>query len=100
MTCCDQFEKLIDRDLAMPTNLVDPKSGQTYFQAMTTLMNAVDLHGATVANIPQIPFFNDLWSKAAINGLTPTQVWASDYINNSATGDATNTLNNADNAAN
>ena len=32
--------------------------------------------------------------------MTPTQVWANDYINNSATGDATNTLNNADNAAN
>ena len=32
--------------------------------------------------------------------MTPTQVWASDYITNSATGDATNTLNNADNASN
>ncbi len=54
----------------------------------------------TPANIPQIPFFNDMWPGAAGNGLTPTQVWANDYINNSATGDATNTLNNADNAAN
>jgi len=91
---------LIQRDLATPTVLTDPKSGQTYYQAMTTLQNAIDLHGATVATVPQIPFFNDMWSKAAANGLTPTQVWASDYINNSATGDATNTLNNADNAAN
>jgi hypothetical protein len=91
---------LINRDLAMPTNLVDPASGQTYFQAMTTLMNDIDLEGMTVANIPQIPFFNNMWKTAAGNGLTPTQVWANDYINNSATGDATNTLNNADNAAN
>src|SRR5437763_8171167 len=29
---------LIHRDLAMPTNLVDPKSGQTYFQAASQLM--------------------------------------------------------------
>jgi hypothetical protein len=91
---------LIDRDLAMPTTLTDPASGQTYYQAMTNLMNAVDLQGATVATVPQQPFFNNMWKTAAGNGLTPTQVWASDYINNSATGDATNTLNNADNAAN
>jgi len=91
---------LIDRDLAMPTTLTDPASGQTYYQAMTNLMSAIDLHGATVATVPQQPFFNNMWKTAAGNGLTPTQVWASDYINNSATGDATNTLNNADNAAN
>ncbi len=91
---------LVQRDMAMPTNLVDPKSGQTYFQAMTNLMNSIDLNKGTVATVPQQPFFNNLWSKAAVNGLTPTQVWANDYINNSAVGDATNTLNNADNAAN
>jgi hypothetical protein len=91
---------LVNRDLAMPTNLVDPASGQTYFQAMTTLMQDVDLLGMTPANIPAIPFFNNMWKTAAGNGLTPTQVWANDYLNNSATGDATNTLNNADNAAN
>jgi hypothetical protein len=91
---------LINRDLAMPTNMVDPASGQTYFQAMTNLMTAIDMNGASVATVPQQPFFNDMWKTAAGNGLTPTQVWASDYINNSATGDATNTLNNADNAGN
>jgi hypothetical protein len=91
---------LIDRDLAMPTTLTDPQSGQTYYQAMTNLMSAIDLHNATVATVPQQPFFNNMWKTAAGNGLTPTQVWANDYINNSATGDATNTLNNADNAAN
>jgi hypothetical protein len=91
---------LVNRDLAMPTNLVDPASGQTYFQAMSTLMNDVDILGMTSANIPQIPFFNNMWSTAAANGLTPTQIWANDYKNNSAVGDATNTLNHADNAAN
>jgi hypothetical protein len=95
---------LVQRDLAMPTTLTDPKSGQTYYQAMTNLMNAIDLHGATVATVPQQPFFNNMWANAAGNGLTPTQVWADDYtgINghagNSNVGDATNTLNDADNS--
>jgi hypothetical protein len=41
-----------------------------------------------------------MWKTAALPGMTPTQIWANDYISNSATGDATNTLNNADNASN
>jgi hypothetical protein len=91
---------LLERDLAMPTNLVDPASGQSYFQAMSTLMTDIDLKGMTPAQVPQIPFFNNMWKTAAGNGMTPTQVWANDYYNNSGTGDASNTLNNADNAAN
>ena len=91
---------LLERDLAMPTNLVDPASGQSYNQAMTQLMTYMDFDGYTPANVPQIPFFNNMWKTAAANGMTPTQVWASDYVNNSNAGDATNTLNNADNAAN
>ncbi|MGA7237422.1 MAG: carboxypeptidase-like regulatory domain-containing protein [Bryobacteraceae bacterium] len=91
---------LDERDLAMPTNLVDPTSGQTYFQAMTTLMTDIDFLGMNPNTIPAIPFFQNMWPGAGGNGLTPTQVWANDYYNNSATGDATNTLNNADNAAN
>ena len=91
---------LVRQDLAMPTNLRDPKSGQTYFQAMTQLATLLDLQGVSIANLPPIPFFEDLWSKAAGNGLTATQVWANDYKNNSNPGDFTNTLNNADNAAN
>jgi len=91
---------LVNRDLAMPTNLRDPKSGQTYFQAMTQLATLLDVQGVSIANLPKIPFFEDMWSKAAGNGLTATQVWANDYKNNSNPGDFTNTLNNADNAAN
>ena len=56
---------LVNRDLAMPTNLTDPASGQTYFQAMTTLMTDIDLNGYTAATIPQIPFFNNMWKTAA-----------------------------------
>ena len=91
---------LVNQDLAMPTNLKDPKSGQTYFQAMTQLATLIDLQHVSIANLPKIPFFENLWSKAAGNGLTATQVWANDYINNSNQGDFSNTLNNADNSAN
>ncbi len=91
---------LVERDLAMPTNLMDPASGQTYFQAMSTLMSDIDFKGMNANTIPAIPFFQNMWPGAGGNGLTPTQVWANDYVSNSATGDATNTLNNADNAAN
>src|SRR5579885_2784362 len=101
-------KSLITRDLAEPTNLVDPKSGQTYFQAMTQLMSMLDYGGVTIANLPKIPFFEDMWATAAGNGLTATQVWGLDYHGdptrgikgNSNMGDATNTLNNADNASN
>jgi hypothetical protein len=91
---------LVNRDLAMPTNLKDPKSGQTYYQAMTQLATLLDFEGVSIANLPKIPFFEDMWPGAAGNGLTATQVWANDYKNNSNPGDFTNTLNNADNAAN
>lgn len=91
---------LVNQDLAMPTNLKDPKSGQTYFQAMTQLANLIDVQHVPLANLPKIPFFENMWSQAAAKGLTSTQVWANDYINNSNPGDFTNTLNNADNGAN
>ncbi|MBZ5603618.1 MAG: carboxypeptidase regulatory-like domain-containing protein [Acidobacteriia bacterium] len=106
---------LIQRDLAEPTNLVDPKSGQTYFQAMTQLMTLMDIQGVTVPNLPKIPFFENMWATAAgsnpvLGPLTATQVWGLDYRGytngstrigaNSNAGDATNTLNNADNASN
>ena len=104
---------LIQRDLAEPTNMYDAKSGQSYFQAMSQLMTLMDLQGVTVANLPKIPFFEDLWSTAAgvnpvLGPLTATQVWGLDYRGdashaikaNSNVGDATNTLNNADNYQN
>lgn len=91
---------LVNRDLAMPTNLRDPASGQTYFQAMTQLMYLVDVAHTPISQMPKIPFFENMWKGAAGGGLTATQVWANDYINNSNPGDFTNTLNDADNGAN
>jgi hypothetical protein len=71
---------------------------------MDQLMSLIDFQGVSVANLPKIPFFENMWAGAAANGLTATQVWGLDYHGNPAAGikgnsqqgDATNTLNNAD----
>src|SRR5260370_40839537 len=81
----------------MPQNLKDPKSGQTYYQAMTQLATLMDLQGVSIANLPKIPFFENFWAKAGGNGLTPTQVVAQDYLYNSNQGDFTNVLSDIDN---
>jgi hypothetical protein len=88
---------LTQHDLAMPTNLKDPKSGQTYFQAMTQLGTLLDLQGVSLANLPKIPFFENMWTKAAGNGYTATQVIGLDYLTRSNPGDWTNTLSDMDN---
>ena len=103
---------LIQRDLAEPTDLRDPKSGQNYFAAMTQLATLLDFKASRIANLPKIPFFENMWSGAA--AVNP--VWAAhrhpglgpglprrshpQHHRNSNPGDFTNTLNNADNAAN
>jgi hypothetical protein len=88
-------DSLIQRDLAMPTDLKDPKSGQTYFQAMTQLGQLIDFQHVSVANLPKIPFFENLWASAAGNGLTATQVMANSYLRNTQ-GDFTSVLNEMD----
>ncbi|HYL78614.1 MAG TPA: carboxypeptidase regulatory-like domain-containing protein [Bryobacteraceae bacterium] len=104
---------LIQRDLSEPVDMVDPKSGQDYYSAMTQLGQMLDYQGVTIANLPKIPFFENMWAGAAANNpvlgpLTATQVWGLDYHGdpthsirkNSNPGDFTNTLNNADNSDN
>lgn len=90
---------LVDRDMAAYTNLRDPKSGQTFTQAMNQLATALDSQGVSIANLLKIPFFEDMWPAAAGHGLTSTQVWAQDYQQNTP-GDFSTTLNDFDNAAN
>ena len=63
---------LIGDDVAIPTNLKDPKSGQTYFQAASQLW-ALNVQGVDVSKIPAIPFWEDMWPGAAGGGLTATQ---------------------------
>ena len=57
-------------DLAQPLNLVDPKSGMTYFQAADEL-SQYGYAGATT--VPAIPYFEDLFPGAAQNGQSATQ---------------------------
>jgi len=72
---------LVQRDLAMPTNLRDPKSGQTYYQAMTQLATLLDLQGVKIADLPKIPFFENLWAKAGGNGfITFAEQWVASGI--------------------
>jgi len=72
-------------DLAMPTNLVDTKSGQTYFQAataMSLLSRQNGANGVPVSAVKPIPFFENLFKGYAdpAHGLTATQVLYRDYF--------------------
>jgi hypothetical protein len=63
---------LVKDDLAMPTNLTDPKSGTTYRQAagqLTSMINA----GVPIGQVPKIPYFENLWPGAATKSQTATQ---------------------------
>ena len=64
---------LVRRDAAMPTNLVDPKSGMSYFEAATILARQV-LAEVPVANVQKVPYWENLYSKAATSTQTATQV--------------------------
>ena len=87
---------LLNRDVAMPTNLVDPKSGQTYFQAASQ-MGTYLLAGGSPNNIPKIPFFENMYGTVAAGGFSATQLIAQDAVNNSTRGaDMTTTLTDID----
>ncbi len=64
---------LTRRDAAMPTNLKDPQSGMTYFQAATILARQA-VAGVAAANVQKVPYWENLYSKAAGGGLSATQV--------------------------
>ncbi len=64
---------LTRRDAAMPTNLRDPKSGMTYFQAATILARQA-VAGVATANVQAVPYWENMFSKAAAGGLSATQV--------------------------
>jgi hypothetical protein len=86
---------LIGEDMATPTNLVDPTSGQTYYQAVAALAQYVYAK-TPVAQVPTIPFWQNLWGSAAGNGYTATQnVYLDAYSKH--TGDWTTALLAVDN---
>lgn len=59
-------------DLAQPTNIKDPKSGQTYYDAVNALAYQARL-GTPTTKIKSQPFFENFFSKYAGDGLTATQ---------------------------
>jgi carboxypeptidase family protein len=82
-------------DVAIPTNLKDPKSGQTYFQA-AAIMEALGRAGAV--NVAPIPFFEDIFAGYAGGGLTATQnIYSNFYSQN--VGNATTALASIDTSA-
>jgi hypothetical protein len=70
---------LVHEDLAQPTNLVDPKSGQTYFQAAQA-MSLLARANTPVSQVQPIPFFQDLFPGYAGGGQTATQVLYENYF--------------------
>jgi hypothetical protein len=66
---------LINKDLAQPTNLVDSKSGMTYYQAAQALAKLYNngVNAVPTANVGKIAFWEDLWPGLAGGGLTATQ---------------------------
>jgi len=63
---------LVADDVGMYTNLLDPKSGQTYFQAATIMQQYVR-ENLPANKVPSIPWFQDLFPGYAGGGLTATQ---------------------------
>ncbi len=63
---------LTSEDLATPTNLKDPASGQTYYEAATQLA-LLDRANTPVASVGRIPFWENMWPGAANATNTATQ---------------------------
>lgn len=63
---------LINRDLAMPTNLRDPASGQSYFEAATQLAQLVN-RNVPIASVPPIPFWENMFSPLRTANRSATQ---------------------------
>lgn len=63
---------LIRDDLAMPTNLIDPASHQSYFQA-AQIMSKLGRANTDPSQVAPIPFFENLFPGYAGGGQTATQ---------------------------
>jgi len=63
---------LAKRDVLMPNDIVDPKSGMDWYTA-AAILSKERLKGTPVSAIPEIPFFSNLFPGYATPSLTPTQ---------------------------
>jgi len=64
---------LMNRDLAMPTNLTDPVSKQTYFEAASQMALLVN-RAVPITGVPQIPFWENMYSNLRTSSRTASQV--------------------------
>jgi hypothetical protein len=71
---------LVRRDLAMPLNLTDPRSGTDYFTAVQALITAAQANG--VSGVAPIAYWENLFPAAAGGGLSATQAIAQAFMNN------------------
>lgn len=65
-------KSIIGDDVAIPTNLKDPTSGQTYFQAATLMVQQANA-GVPTSKISAQPFFEKFYPGYAGGGLSATQ---------------------------
>jgi Carboxypeptidase regulatory-like domain/TonB dependent receptor-like, beta-barrel len=70
------------RDVASPLNLADPQSGMTYFQAEAALDKLNDA-STSLANVPKVQYWEDMFPWMANNGLTATQAVYNTYYGDS-----------------
>jgi hypothetical protein len=80
---------LTRRDLAMPLNLVDTKSGSDYFTAAQGIIAAAEARGITgnspasaYTALPNVAYWENLFPAAAGAGLTATQAITRAYMQN------------------
>ena len=72
---------LISEDISMPTNLKDPASGMTYFEAATQLANLANAN-TPIASVGRIPFWENIFPGAATATRTATQSAYNSIVNN------------------
>ena len=80
-------------DVAQPTNLNDPTSGQSYFQAATGYDKLID-QGVDPSNVPDAGYFHNVFPNFAFGGYMGAQAYYASLAENR--GNETNTLFQAD----
>ncbi len=73
---------LAQRDVAQPANLVDPKSGMSFYTAATILEKARQANQPNNFNSKPIPYFENLFPSDASPGCNATCAWYADALLN------------------
>ena len=81
---------LMRRDISMPLNVTDPRSGVDYFTAARQIIDAIESAGGNPARVGPIPYWENLFPDAAGGGLSATQNIAAEFYANAP--DHTTTL--------